>query len=89
MINFCDLGLPHKSESKIWEAKRLVSSNGYILGTEVNDFEDEFARYCESKHSIGVATGCDALLWAMEAWESVKVMKLSRWQTLLSAPSFL
>ena len=68
MINFCDLGLPHKSESKIWEAaKRLVSSNGYILGTEVNDFEDEFARYCESKHSIGVATGCDALLWAMEA----------------------
>jgi dTDP-4-amino-4,6-dideoxygalactose transaminase len=68
MINFCDLGLHHSSESKIWEAaKKLVSSNGYILGTEVNEFENSFAEYCESRHSVGVATGCDALLWAMEA----------------------
>lgn len=68
MTNFCDLGIPHTTELKIWEAaKKLVSSNGYILGTEVNEFEDAFAHYCETKHSIGVATGCDALLWVMEA----------------------
>ena len=68
MINFCDLSIPEATEEKIWDkAKELVTENGYILGSEVNQFEDAFARYCETKHSVGVATGCDALLWAMEA----------------------
>lgn len=68
MINFCELSLPIEAEQKVWQkAKDLVNANGYILGTEVNEFEDEFADYCETNHSIGVATGCDALLWAMEA----------------------
>ena len=68
MINFCDLSIPEATEGKIWaKAKELVAGNGYILGSEVNQFEDAFAQYCESKHSVGVATGCDALLWAMEA----------------------
>ena len=67
-INFCDLSIPETSEERIWgKAKELVAGNGYILGSEVNQFEDAFAQYCETKHSVGVATGCDALLWAMEA----------------------
>ena len=45
----------------------LVARNGYILDNEVEHFEKSFASYCESAHSVGVATGCDALLWAMEA----------------------
>ena len=68
MINFCDLSIPETTEERIWaKAKALVDGNGYILGSEVNQFEDAFAYYCEAKHSVGVATGCDALLWAMEA----------------------
>ena len=68
MINFCDLSIPEATEEKIWaKAKELVHGNGYILGSEVKQFEDAFAQYCESNHSVGVATGCDALLWAMEA----------------------
>ena len=67
MINFCDLSIPEATEEKIWaKTKDLVSGNGYILGSEVNQFEEAFAYYCEAKHSIGVASGCDALLWAME-----------------------
>ena len=67
-INFCDLSLPENSEKIIWEkAKGLVQSNGFILGNEVTEFEDAFANYCETEYSKGVATGCDALLWAMEA----------------------
>jgi dTDP-4-amino-4,6-dideoxygalactose transaminase len=67
-INFCDLSIPETREERIWgKAKELVAGNGYILGSEVNQFEDAFAQYCETKHSVGVATGCDALLWAMEA----------------------
>ena len=67
MINFCDLSIPEVTEKRIWaKAKELVAGNDYILGSEVNQFEEAFAYYCEANHSIGVATGCDALLWAME-----------------------
>ena len=42
-INFCDLTLPENSERIIWEkARGLVQSNGFILGTEVTEFEDAF-----------------------------------------------
>ena len=67
-VNFCDLKLPDIQEKEIWDrAKSLVSRNGYILDNEVEDFEKSFASYCDSSNCIGVATGCDALLWAMEA----------------------
>ena len=67
-INFCDLKLPEIQEKEIWDrAKSLVSRSGYILDKEVEDFEKSFASYCDSSNCIGVATGCDALLWVMEA----------------------
>ena len=67
-INFCDLKIPDILEERIWDrAKSLVNRNGYILDEVVNDFEKSFASYSESSYCIGVATGCDALLWAMEA----------------------
>jgi dTDP-4-amino-4,6-dideoxygalactose transaminase len=40
---------------------RVMSSGWYILGAEVEAFENEFAEYCRSKHCIGVANGMDAL----------------------------
>ena len=40
---------------------RVLDSGMYILGQEVEDFESEFANYCETKYSIGVANGLDAL----------------------------
>jgi len=46
MINFCDLSIPGATEEKIWaKAKELVDANAYILGSEVNQFEDAFAHY--------------------------------------------
>ena len=67
-IQFCDLGLPADSETLIWKkAKEVIQRNAYILGNEVHEFENEFAHYCDTTACIGVATGCDALLWTMEA----------------------
>jgi dTDP-4-amino-4,6-dideoxygalactose transaminase len=67
-IQFCDLNLPSDSETLIWQkAKQVIHKNAYILGDEVNAFENEFAEYCDTTDCIGVATGCDALLWTMEA----------------------
>ena len=44
----------------------MFDKNGYVLSKEVDDFENDFAMFCEANHCLGVATGCDALMWAME-----------------------
>ena len=67
-IQFCNLCLPADSENLIWQkAKEVIQRNAYILGEQVHAFENEFAQYCDTTDCIGVATGCDALLWTMEA----------------------
>lgn len=40
---------------------RVMESGWYILGAEVEAFEEEFARYCGVKHCIGVGNGLEAL----------------------------
>lgn len=63
MIQFLDL---HKINSP-YEAqfqerlKRILDKGWYILGTEVEDFERNFAHYCGTKYCIGVGNGLDAL----------------------------
>ena len=47
--------------------ERVLDSGWYILGEEVDAFEQEYAGYCESKHCIGVANGLDALHLALLA----------------------
>jgi dTDP-4-amino-4,6-dideoxygalactose transaminase len=45
-----------------------VLTNGrYILGPEVEAFEQEFARYCGVKHAVGVGSGTEALHVALAA----------------------
>lgn len=46
---------------------RVVASGWYILGPEVQAFEDEFAAYCGATHAIGVASGAEALYLALVA----------------------
>lgn len=41
--------------------KRVITKGIYILGDEVSAFEDEFAKYCNASHAVGVASGTDAL----------------------------
>lgn len=41
--------------------RRVIESGWYILGQEVEAFEQEWAAYCGVKHCIGVANGLDAL----------------------------
>lgn len=45
----------------------VLESGAFILGREVTEFEQEFARYCGAKHCIGVASGTDALKIALKA----------------------
>lgn len=40
---------------------KVINTNGFILGKEVETFENRFADYCRVKHAIGVGNGSDAL----------------------------
>jgi dTDP-4-amino-4,6-dideoxygalactose transaminase len=50
---------------------RVIDSGWYIMGNELEKFEQEFAEYCGSKYCIGVANGLDALILTLRAWKEL------------------
>lgn len=46
---------------------KVLESGWYVLGTQVSEFEKEFAFYCQSQHCISVANGTDALELSLRA----------------------
>ena len=46
---------------------RVVDSQHFILGPEVEAFEKEVAAYCQTKYAVGVASGTDALILSLKA----------------------
>ncbi len=48
---------------------RVLDSNGFILGGEVAELEKELAAYCGTKYAIGCASGSDAILLALMAFD--------------------
>lgn len=48
-------------------ARRVIDSGWYAMGPEVTAFEEAFAQYCGTSHSIGVANGTDAIELALRA----------------------
>jgi dTDP-4-amino-4,6-dideoxygalactose transaminase len=42
--------------------KKILYSKNYILGTNVDFFEKEYAKFCGSKYALGVNSGTDALV---------------------------
>ena len=46
---------------------RVLDTNAFILGNEVQALESELAGYCGTKHAIGCASGSDAILLALMA----------------------
>ncbi|MDC7290720.1 DegT/DnrJ/EryC1/StrS family aminotransferase [Blautia schinkii] len=56
----------HKSEYEE-AALRALNSGWYILGKEMEDFEQKFAAYMGTKHCVALNSGTDALILAFRA----------------------
>ncbi|QDV12564.1 dTDP-3-amino-3,6-dideoxy-alpha-D-galactopyranose transaminase [Rosistilla oblonga] len=69
MIPFLDLGAATAEiRDELDEAyHRFMDSGWYVLGKEVDSFEQEYATYCEANHCVGVGTGLDALTLALRS----------------------
>lgn len=46
---------------------RVLDSGAYILGSEVESFERDFAGHCGVQHAVGVGSGTDALIIGLRA----------------------
>ena len=68
-IPFVDLVMPHLAlEEELTAVFRgALRSAAFIGGPAVQDFERAFAAFCEVEHCIGVASGTDALRFALMA----------------------
>jgi len=47
---------------------KILKSGIFILGKELENFEKEFAYYSETKYSVGVGNGLDAIFLTLKAW---------------------
>jgi dTDP-4-amino-4,6-dideoxygalactose transaminase len=52
--------------------KGFITSGYYILGSQVSKFEDEFASFCNTSYCVGVASGLDSLILAIDAFNFPK-----------------
>jgi dTDP-4-amino-4,6-dideoxygalactose transaminase len=69
-VPFLDLSLLYEQLEADLDAayKRVMRSSRYILGEEVEAFEQDFAHYCSAGHCVGVASGLDALHLILKAY---------------------
>jgi len=68
-IPFLDLVSPHQElqTELLAVVKKAFDSAGFIGGPMVDEFEREFAKFCDTKYCIGVNSGTDALRFAFMA----------------------
>jgi len=71
MIEYENLGQLNKPFFEDFEKSfhQSLLSGWYVLGKNVENFENEFASYCSSKYCLGVASGLDALILALKAFD--------------------
>jgi len=55
--------------------KEVLDSGWYIMGTQLEAFEREFADYCGVDHAIGVGNGLEALVLIFEAYKVLGKLK--------------
>jgi len=77
MIKFLDLKAINDSfEPQLSQAvRRVLDSGWYLLGKEVQAFEEEYAAYIGTKDCVGVANGLDALRLILKAYIAMGILR--------------
>lgn len=79
MIPYDSLSKVNEPYTLLFEKKfsQFLNKGWYILGDEVKKFQEDFARYNQMNHCVGVANGLDALIlaiWALHLPEGSEVI---------------
>lgn len=77
MIKFLDIQkINAQYQEELKEASnRVIDSGWYLLGAELNSFEENYAKFCGTKYALGVANGLDALRLIFRAYIELGVMQ--------------
>jgi len=73
MIKFLDLKNINRPYEKdfLQKIEAFLQSGYYIQGAEVQKFENNFARYCQTRYAVGVGNGLDAIRLIFEAYKII------------------
>jgi dTDP-4-amino-4,6-dideoxygalactose transaminase len=77
MIKFLDLqkiNAQYEQELKT-AANRVIDSGWYLMGKELETFEQSYAAFCKTKYALGVANGLDALRLIFKAYLELGIMQ--------------
>lgn len=77
MIKFLDLqkiNAQYEQELKL-AANKVIDSGWYLIGKELETFENDYANFCNVKHCLGVANGLDALKLIFKAYIEMGLMR--------------
>ena len=87
-VKYLDLQAQYKSikDEIDNEIHKILDSSAYVLGKSVENFEQNYADYCQTRYCIGVNNGTNALLLALKALDVGPGMKSSPQPTHLSQP---
>tara|TARA_B110000003_G_scaffold263549_1_gene287347 strand:- start:4939 stop:6042 length:1104 start_codon:yes stop_codon:yes gene_type:complete len=77
MIKFLDLQkINTQYEIELKEAaNRVIDSGWYLMGKELEMFEQSYANFCGVKHALGVGNGLDALRLIFKAYIELGIMQ--------------
>lgn len=67
-IPYTDLGRQHRRQTPRLVAafRRVLAKGKFVLSGCLQDFEEEFARFCGTRYAVGVNSGTDALVLALK-----------------------
>ena len=77
MIKFLDLQkINAKYNLELKEAAdRVINSGWYLIGKELETFEQKYSEFCGTKYALGVANGLDALRLIFKAYVELGLME--------------
>jgi dTDP-4-amino-4,6-dideoxygalactose transaminase len=69
VVPFLDLATPHREleEELVAQFRECIRSAHFVGGKVVEDFEKEFAAFCDTRFCVGLASGTDAVRFALMA----------------------